>query len=60
MHLKITKISMRDGEVVVFYGSANATKQSRSNDESVLRMTGSTLTASIIKRLDTCFARVVK
>lgn len=58
MHLKISQLTMKSGETVVFfYGSANATWQSRSNEESVLRMTGDSLVAGIVKRLEISFAR---
>ena len=57
MRLKITKLCMGTWEVVALYGSANATKQSRSNDESMLRFTGSALIASILKKLRKTFAR---
>lgn len=39
MHKKITVLTIA-GNPVIYYGSANATYQSRRNDESVLRLTG--------------------
>jgi len=56
MHFKVTLLRCAGGKVIAYHGSANATKQSRSNWESVLRLTGSGNTRDIVKQLKECFA----
>ena len=53
MHLKITVIYC-GRKVICYHGTANATRMSRSNWESVLRLTGSGNTRDIVKLVKQC------